>query len=223
LLENYIGQRVVFEITEGDEIHEHVGVFKDYSAAFIEFLDVQYPQSQIVPMQLNQDAQTERIRVKTEKGVLKVENLQQDPLLLQSLRWDNQEQFLNVVVDGGETVELHPGAELTQAYLHIQVARELDMIVPRSHCIVRHRAEFYKTVRDFDRDTRKGKAETVQSYGVTNANGVFTTDAPLARGATYSVIVGARGYQRIAEDHAFILFDDEPDIVQLDPITMDRQ
>ena len=32
LLENYIGQRVVFEITEGGEVHEHVGVFKDYSA-----------------------------------------------------------------------------------------------------------------------------------------------------------------------------------------------
>ena len=34
LLENYIGQRVVFEITGGQEVHEHVGVFKDYSPDF---------------------------------------------------------------------------------------------------------------------------------------------------------------------------------------------
>jgi len=144
LLENYIGHRVVFEITEGDEIHEHVGMFKDYSAQFIEFLDVQYPQTQILPMRLDQDTQTERVQVKTQGEMLQIKNLGEDPLLLQSLRWDQQEQLLNIVVDGGETVELHPAQEFSNADLRMQVARELDMIVPRSHCIVRHRAEFYK-------------------------------------------------------------------------------
>ena len=144
LLENYIGQRVVFEITEGDEIHEHVGVFKDYSAQFVEFLDVQYPQMQILPMRLNQDMQTERVQVKAQGGMLQVKNLGNEPLLLQSLHWDQQEQLLNVVVDGGETVELHPTQEFSRADLRMQIARELDMIVPRSHCVVRHRAEFYK-------------------------------------------------------------------------------
>lgn len=144
LLENYIGQRVVFEITEGDEVHEHVGVFKDYSAQFIEFLDVQYPQTQILPMRLDQDTQTERIRVKNEDGALKVANLGDEPLLLLALGWDQQEQLLNIVVDGGETVELHPTQEFSRADLRMQIARALDMIVPRSHCVVRHRAEFYK-------------------------------------------------------------------------------
>jgi RsiW-degrading membrane proteinase PrsW (M82 family) len=144
LLENYIGHRVVFEITEGDEIHEHVGVFKDYSAQFVEFLDVQYPQVQILPMRLNQDMQTERVQVRAQAGMLQVKNLGDEPLLLQSLHWDQQEQLLNVVVDGGETVELHPTQEFSRADLRMQIARELDMIVPRSHCIVRHRAEFYK-------------------------------------------------------------------------------
>ena len=63
----------------------------------------------------------------------------------------------------------------------------------------------------------------MQSYGVTNANGVFTSDAPLARGQVYSVVVGAKGYQRIAEDDTLDIYDDEPDIVQLDSIEMDRQ
>ncbi len=144
LLEKYIGHRVVFEITEGDEIHEHVGVFKDYSADFIEFLDVQYPQTQILPMRLDQDTQTERVQVKVQAGMLQVKNLGSEPLLLQALRWDQQEQLLNVVVDGGETVELHPPQEFSRADLRMQIARELDMIVPRSHCVVRHRAEFYK-------------------------------------------------------------------------------
>jgi RsiW-degrading membrane proteinase PrsW (M82 family) len=144
LLENYIGHRVVFEITEGDEVHEHVGVFKDYSVDFIEFLDVRYPQTQILPMRLDQDTQTERVQVKVQAGMLQVKNLGNEPLLLQALRWDQQEQLLNIVVDGGETVELHPTQEFSRADLRMQIARELDMIVPRSHCIVRHRAEFYK-------------------------------------------------------------------------------
>jgi len=80
-----------------------------------------------------------------------------------------------------------------------------------------------KTIRDFDADRSKGKTATAQSYGVTNANGVFTSDAPLTRGQAYSVVVGAKGYQRIAEDDALEIYDDEPDIVQLDTIEMDRQ
>jgi len=80
-----------------------------------------------------------------------------------------------------------------------------------------------KTIRDFNADRSKGKTATAQSYGVTNANGVFTSDAPLTRGQVYSVVVGAKGYQRIAEDDALEIYDDEPDIVQLDTIEMDRQ
>lgn len=80
-----------------------------------------------------------------------------------------------------------------------------------------------KTIQDFDADRSKGKTDTVQSYGVTNANGVFTSDAPLTRDQVYSVIVGAKGYQRIAEDNALEIYNDEPDVVQLDTIEMDRQ
>lgn len=144
LLENYIGQRVVFEITEGNEVHENVGVFKDYSAQFIEFLDVQHPQHQVLPLQLDQDAQTDRVHIWMQGDRLSVENLKESPLLLQSLHWEDQERLLNVVVDGGEKVELHLEAAWNRAELHLQIARELDMIVPRTHCLVRHRAEFYK-------------------------------------------------------------------------------
>ena len=135
---------MVFEITEGGEVHEHVGVFKDYSAQFVEFLDVQYPQRQGVPIQIEKDAQTDRVHVWTGAGQLHVENLKEEPLLIQTLRWGGQERFLNVVVDGGEKVDLHLDGELSQAELHMQVVRELDMVLPRTHCVVRHRAEYYK-------------------------------------------------------------------------------
>lgn len=80
-----------------------------------------------------------------------------------------------------------------------------------------------KTVRDYDADNSKGKANTVQSYGVTDANGIFTADSPLARAEVYSVIVSARGYERIAENRALAIDQDEPDIIELNPIEMDRR
>jgi S1-C subfamily serine protease len=80
-----------------------------------------------------------------------------------------------------------------------------------------------KTVDDFDNDDSKGKADTVASYGITNASGAFTIETPLARGETYSVIVGAKGYRRIAEDDALPIEDSDPDLLELDPIELDRQ
>ncbi len=42
LLERHIGKRVVLELTKGDKIFEYPGVLKDYTAEFIEIMDVDY-------------------------------------------------------------------------------------------------------------------------------------------------------------------------------------
>lgn len=42
LLERYIGHKVVLEMVKGDKIFEHCGVLKEYTAEFIEIMDVNY-------------------------------------------------------------------------------------------------------------------------------------------------------------------------------------
>ncbi len=42
LLERHIGRKVVFEMTKGDNIFEYSGILKDYTADFIEIMDVNY-------------------------------------------------------------------------------------------------------------------------------------------------------------------------------------
>jgi small nuclear ribonucleoprotein (snRNP)-like protein len=42
LLERYIGHRVVIELAKGDKILEYPGVLKEYTAEFIEIMDVDY-------------------------------------------------------------------------------------------------------------------------------------------------------------------------------------
>jgi hypothetical protein len=145
LLENFVGQKMVFEVVEDDEVHEHVGIFKQYSADFIEILDVQFPQKQALTIDVEGVQAARHVRAVLDGGILKVTNESQQPVLLQSLVLGQEEEEFNVVVDSGETVILHPGRSVIGGKLNLRVVRELDMIVPRTRCVVRHRAEFYQT------------------------------------------------------------------------------
>jgi hypothetical protein len=42
LLERYIGRKVVLELIKGDNRFEYCGILKDYTAEFIEIMDVNY-------------------------------------------------------------------------------------------------------------------------------------------------------------------------------------
>ena len=144
LLERFVGQKVVVELVEGDEAHEHVGIFKNYSPDFMELLDVQFPQRQSLPLDADAKVQAKWFSATMENGVLSVKNHTDQPLLIQSLKMGEQEELLNVVVDGDEVVEMHPEGQPAQAELNVRVVRELDMIIPRTLCTVRHRAERYE-------------------------------------------------------------------------------
>ena len=142
LLEHYVGRRVVIELAEGDEIHEHVGILKNYSADFIEILEVQYPQRQALALKPDGAFESERLVVFGRNGGLEVSNHDSWPILIVSLTAGDREEPVNAVVDSGETIMLHPETRsLGDARLHIQLVRELDMILPRNRCVVRHRAE----------------------------------------------------------------------------------
>ncbi len=146
LLERFIGHRVVFELVEEDEVHEHVGIFKNYSADFLEFLDVHFPFKHSLTLKSEGEISANRITAVAADRSLRVHNYCDYPILLQSLQMDNgEEEILNVVVDSGEEVKLFPGQQFENANLQVKIVRELDMIVPRTRAVVRHRAGLYKT------------------------------------------------------------------------------
>jgi len=49
LLERYIGHKVVLEVIKNDKIIEYAGVLKDYTAEFIEVMDVDYKKNEETP------------------------------------------------------------------------------------------------------------------------------------------------------------------------------
>lgn len=145
LLESYIGHRVVVELEEGDEVHEHVGIFKEYSSDFIEILDVHYPHPQTLDVAPTTTLETNSLVVLADKNIVRVRNRDPRPVLIASLKVGDREQMVNAVVDNDEVIELNIGqADYDQVRIKVQIIRELDMILPRTRCVVRHRAEHVK-------------------------------------------------------------------------------
>jgi len=65
LLERYIGHKVVLEMIKGDKIFEHCGVLKEYTAEFIEIMDVNYK------IKEDQPARTADLVVPRKLGVIR--------------------------------------------------------------------------------------------------------------------------------------------------------
>jgi hypothetical protein len=142
LLEDYIGHRVVVELLKDAEVHEHVGVFKEYSNDFIEILDVQYPELQVLSLASQMQYESQQLLISSHNRQLQVTNCDERPILVSSIDGPSGQQLINAVVDSGETIDLDiQDQQLDQLKLHLQVVRELDMILPRTRCLVRHRAE----------------------------------------------------------------------------------
>ena len=78
-----------------------------------------------------------------------------------------------------------------------------------------------KTVADFDAADDVNKV--ILSAGMTDADGKYITLVPLPRGQVYSVIAGKKGYQRLALDDALEISPDDPDVVELEDIGLQRQ
>jgi hypothetical protein len=65
LLERYIGHKVVLELIKGDKMFEYCGVLKDYTAEFVEIMDVSYN------VEEDQPARTADLVVPRKRGVIR--------------------------------------------------------------------------------------------------------------------------------------------------------
>ncbi len=145
LLERYIGSRVVIELLEGQEVHEHVGILRNYSQDFIEILDVRYPQRRSVAVEAGGRVEGEGLIVEKVPGRIHLRNCNDWPVLVHSLAYADHEEMINAVVDGDEEIDLNVEDVSAQSVkLIVRIPEELDFIVPRSRCVVRHRAEQYR-------------------------------------------------------------------------------
>ena len=152
MLEKLVGTRIVVEIVEDDEVHEHVGMLKEYSADFMELLDVYYPLPQEVKLDGRTDYEiAEKVVITLDESNVFVKNMADQPQYLERVVMGEKESQLNAILSGGEEIKLprDPDAK-DKITLYLRIALRLDMIVPRGHALIRHRAERYNPDTIFD-------------------------------------------------------------------------
>jgi tetratricopeptide (TPR) repeat protein len=153
LLERYVGTKVVVEVTEGGTVHEHIGILRDYTADYLEMLDVQYPKQAVLSVDQEEDDREEQnMRIVRHGESLHVTNIGETSLLIERLRVGDQVKTLNAVLDKEDQLELHAprGTGETTAVIDARVIRQLDWILPRAHALIRHKAERYDPDYVFD-------------------------------------------------------------------------
>ena len=141
LLERQIGRQVVVEVIEGDEIHEHVGIFKEYSSDFLHLLDVEFPEPWTLDIAAGRPTEHAGVAATREGDVLKVSNRGGRPVLVVAVDSGDDERSVDALVPPGGTIDVPLAATGDKTRLRIQTIRDLDMIVPRSRAAVRNRAE----------------------------------------------------------------------------------
>lgn len=151
LLEAYVGSRVVMEVVEDGAVHEHMGLLKEYSPEFLEVMDVYFPMPQQVKL-AGETHQTvvERVKVDLEGRELHVTNEGDQPVYVERITVGERDKELNAILAGQETLVLHIDNIELESVLHLRVASRLDLIVPRGHALIRHRAERYNPDTIFD-------------------------------------------------------------------------
>jgi hypothetical protein len=141
LLERQIGRHVVLEVIEGDEIHEHVGIFKEYSADFLHLLDVQYPQPRHIDVTPERPGESGRVTAACEGDGLRIANAGVRPVLVLAVETGAGERRVDALVDPEGALTLPLEGQGGRARVRIQAVCDVDMIVPRSRATIRNRAE----------------------------------------------------------------------------------
>ncbi|HNS50833.1 MAG TPA: tetratricopeptide repeat protein [Anaerolineae bacterium] len=153
LLERYVGTKVVVEVTEGGTVHEHIGILRDYTADYLEMLDVQYPKQAVLAVEQEEECrEAENVRLARLGDSLSVTNIGDSSLLIERLRVGDEATALNAVLDKNDTLQLHvpAGTKESSVAIEAKVVRQLDWILPRAHALIRHKAERYDPDYVFD-------------------------------------------------------------------------
>ncbi len=144
ILENCIGGKMVLEILEEEKVTEYVGVLKEYSSDFLEVLDVKSPQDCSFKIKSSErKCEKGNVSVIIEDKTLKIHNSSSQPVLLNGIKASDYEQDIDAVIDKGEELSYKLERDFPELEISLRIVREADIIVPRSHALIRHRAERY--------------------------------------------------------------------------------
>jgi len=140
ILERYIGQYVVLEITRGDTVEEEYGILKEYSAKYVELLNVKVE----VPLNVYQARQAEdeqaEIGISPCDSVVRVDNPLDLALVVDAVVRDGSKRPVEVLVPAGGSAEVQLTEDEVGQEIELRtgVRRVADLVVPRTTGLIRH-------------------------------------------------------------------------------------
>lgn len=143
LLEKHLYRRVVMEMTKGEVTTEYAGILKEYSSQFLEVVAVKERKKRTFKIPVDGEiAINPQIRGLVHDGKCVFENKSDSPLYVQQITGQEFEQKLSVIAAENTTVDFTlPNPIPKDLELTVEVIEEVDMIVPRTHALIRHSAE----------------------------------------------------------------------------------
>ena len=140
ILERYIGHYVVIEILRGDTVEEEYGILKEYSAKYIELLNVRIEVPLTVYLKELASSVNTRIKIEPQEHIVRVTNALSRVLLVEAIKCGERTRPMQVPVPRHRSVDIELSKEEIGKPVTLECAVRClaDLIVPRAVGTVRH-------------------------------------------------------------------------------------
>jgi hypothetical protein len=141
ILERHIGKKVVVQVNYADRKTEYLGILKEYTAAFLELLNVHYQYRIVIPLKGRDTGKIEisGVMVRQEGQAYVLHNQSATPVQLNELHKDDQILPLHIEVAAGQhALVWEDDATSHDVAVLLTTTRIVDSIVPRAKALIRH-------------------------------------------------------------------------------------
>lgn len=143
LLERHLFTRVIIDVTRQGRTFHYCGYLADYTSDFLEIIDAQVTSLEYAfgPELLPPDTDAlEGLSITIEDGLLQVQNNSEVMLLIHELHRGKLVEPVGAVLPTGfrASFRIYADDDPAELALQIESARRIDMLLPRSHSLVRH-------------------------------------------------------------------------------------
>lgn len=165
LLERHLFERVVVEVTRDGRRTSYCGWLKDYSTGFLEILDAIVPDHDALDLAPYRPGAEPipGVSLRAELGEITVENRGAPMLYVRELRHGGWSRRMDAVVPPGTTADVRvpPHIPADEVEVWLSTVQRVDMVLPRTHAIVRHAAVLTPSPARTERLSAEEAAQTV--------------------------------------------------------------
>ena len=144
LLERHLFRRVVLEVSIGDQRYNFCGWLREYTSAFIELIDAELRHDQAAHQVLYKlhpgSTVLDGVEVSIQHGKLCIQNHAHQLIYVDRVESPVFRKPLKALVPPHYLADLHLPEPTEEISVYVGIADKVDIVVPRTHALVRHAA-----------------------------------------------------------------------------------